>query len=67
MKRNQEYTENEVNAPINSHQAAEGPKSAHSNPVAEKYVNKRKDKAEKQVEHEHRTDSFWGAIKYVIL
>jgi len=31
---------------------SEEPKSAHANPVVEKYVEKRKDKAEEQIEDE---------------
>jgi hypothetical protein len=35
-------------------QPTEEPKSAHATPVVEKYVEKRKEKAEKQVEEEHK-------------
>ncbi|WP_165501801.1 hypothetical protein [Pedobacter frigiditerrae] len=34
----------------------EQPKSAHATPVVEKYVEKRKDKAEKQIEEEQHED-----------
>lgn len=37
-------------------QLKEEPKSAHATPVVEKYVEKRKDKAEKQVEKEQYED-----------
>ena len=67
MKTNQEYTEKEINAQINSTQAADEPKSAHATPVAEKYVKKRKEKAEKQTVEEHKTDWLWHSMKYVIL
>ena len=67
MKTNQEYTEKEINAPINSTQAADEPKSAHATTVVEKYVKKRKEKAEKQSVEEHKTDSLWSSMKYVIL
>ncbi|MEJ5994941.1 hypothetical protein WG904_10980 [Pedobacter sp. Du54] len=67
METNQKYTENEINALANSTQAADEPKSAHATSVTEKYVKKRRDKAEKQTADEHKTDSLWGSIKYVIL
>ena len=37
-------------------QPTEEPKSAHATPVVEKYVEKRKDKAEKQVKEEQHED-----------
>jgi hypothetical protein len=40
----------------NSIQPIEEPKSAHATPVVEKYVGKRKDKAEKQIEEEQHED-----------
>ncbi len=40
----------------NSVEHTEEPKSAHATPVVEKYVEKRKDKAEKQVEEEYYED-----------
>jgi len=52
---------------VQTDQTVEEPKSAHSTPVVEKYVKKRKEKADKQSDEEHRTDTFWGGIKYVIL
>ncbi len=67
METNPKQTDNKINAPINSDQSTEEPKSAHATPIVEKYVKKRKEKAEKQTVDEHKTDSFWGAIKYVIL
>jgi len=63
MKTNQEYTGKEVNLT----QAADEPKSAHATPVAEKYVKIRKEKAEKQTVEEHKSDSLWNSMKYVIL
>lgn len=35
-------------------QPAQEPKSAHATPVVEKYVEKRKDKAEKQIDQEQQ-------------
>lgn len=67
MKTSQEHTENKIKAPINSNQLVDEPSSAHATPVVEKYVKKRKEKAEKQTIEEQKTDSLWGAIKYVIL
>ena len=67
METNQEYTDKKINAQINSNQAADEPKSAHATPVAEKYVKKRKEKAERQTVEEHKTASLWNAMKYVIL
>jgi hypothetical protein len=67
MKTNQEYTEKEINTEINSTQAADEPKSAHASLVAEKYVKKRKEKADKQTVQEHKTESLWSSMKYVIL
>lgn len=51
----------------NPNQLSAEPKSAHATPVVEKYVKKRREKAEKQTEQEHKTDSLWNSIKYVIL
>ncbi|MES2652418.1 MAG: hypothetical protein V4663_11800 [Bacteroidota bacterium] len=67
MKQDQKTPETRINAPVSSNQPPDEPKSAHSTPVVEKYVKKRKEKAERQADEEHKTDSFWGAIKYVIL
>ena len=57
MKKDQQYTEHEINAPVSYSQSLDEPKSAHSTPVTEKYVKKRKAKAEKQADEEHKTDS----------
>lgn len=59
--------ENEINTPVRLSQLTGEPKSAHSTPVAEKYVEKRKRKAEKQTDKEQKTDTLWSAMKYVIL
>ncbi len=67
MKTDQKYTEHSINAPDNSNHVTNEPRSAHATPIAEKYVKKRKEKANKQVEQEHKTDTLWGAMKYVIL
>ena len=55
MKKDQQYIEHEINAPVSSSQSFDEPKSAHSTPVTEKYVKKRKAKAEKQTNDEHKT------------
>lgn len=67
MNKGQKYTENEINARVSSSKLSDEPKSAHATPTVEKYVKKRKEKAEKQTTEEHWTDSLWGSIKYVIL
>ena len=67
MKPDQKNLDIEINAQVSSNQSPDEPKSAHSTPVVEKYVKKRKEKAERQAIDEHRTDSLWGSIKYVIL
>jgi len=71
MQRDQKFTENEINALHNSNQRSEEPSSAHATRTAEKYVKKRKEKAEKQTEEEHKMENKsiwdWGSIKYVIL
>ena len=46
-KENQKLKEQDI-------QSTEEPKSAHATPVVEKYVEKRKEKAEKQVDEEHQ-------------
>lgn len=60
-----------------THQVAEEPQSAHATPVVEKYVEKRKDKAEKQTQKEQsetasvpQTKSVWDewvSYRYAIL
>lgn len=67
MKQDQKNLDTEINAPVSSNQPSDEPKSAHSTPTTEKYVKKRKEKAERQASEEHKTDSLWGSIKYVIL
>ncbi len=67
MERYQKSPEKEVNAPVSSNQSSDKPNSAHATPVAEKYVKKRKEKAERQSVEEHKTDSLWSSMKYVIL
>ncbi len=67
MKTDQKYTEHVINAPVNSNHVTNEPGSAHATPIAEKYVKKRKEKANKQVIQEHKTDIIWSAMKYVIL
>ncbi len=67
MKKDQVYTENEINAQVSSNQQSDEPNSAHATVIAEKYVKKRKEKAEKQSNDEYKADSIWNAIKYVIL
>lgn len=67
MERYQKSPEKEINAQIVSNQSSDEPKSAHATPVVEKYVKKRKEKAERQSVNEHKTDSLWSSIKYVIL
>ncbi len=67
MKQDQKNLDPEINAPVSSNQSSDEPKSAHSTPTAEKYVKKRKEKADRQTTEEHKTDSLWTSIKYVIL
>lgn len=64
------------NTNLHSVTPQEEPKSAHATPVTEKYVEKRKNKAEKQTEAEHdgithakQTKSVWDeweSYKYAI-
>ena len=63
MKKNQKQTENVINSSVNVNQKSD----ADLTSVAEKDVKKRKAKAEKQTNEEHKTDSLWGGTKYVIL
>lgn len=67
MERYQKSPEKEINAPVVSNQPSDEPNSAHANKVAEKYVKKRKDKAERQSVAEHKMDAMWTSMKYVIL
>lgn len=67
MKTNREYAKNVGNVSVNASHWNTEPKSAHATPVVEKYVKKRREKAEKQAIEEHKTDSLWSSIKYVIL
>ncbi|MES2419287.1 MAG: hypothetical protein V4541_13950 [Bacteroidota bacterium] len=70
MARDHQFTENEINARVNSNQKADQPKSAHATPVVEKYVKKRSEKANKQAENEQKNKSMWdewSILKYVIL
>ncbi len=50
-----------------SNQHAHEPNSAHASRTVEKYVKKRREKAEKQAEEEHKSLWDWASIKYVIL
>jgi hypothetical protein len=71
MQKNQKSTGNEINAVDDSNQQFNEPNSAHATRSVEKYVKKRKEKAEKQTEEEHKIETKslwdWGSIKYVIL
>lgn len=63
MKKSHKQTENVINSIVSVNQESE----ADLTLASEKYVKKRKEKAEKQTNEEHKTDSLWGATKYVIL
>ncbi|RZK38422.1 MAG: hypothetical protein EOO90_22335 [Pedobacter sp.] len=67
MKKHQKAPGNEIYAPASSSQSADEPNSAHSTPVVEHYVKKRKQKADRQVEEEHKNEFRWTSLRYVIL
>lgn len=71
MKKDQRLTGNGIIGLNNSSQQVDEPNSAHASRTVEKYVRKRKEKAEKQTEEEHKMESKslwdWASIKYVIL
>ncbi|SFH25452.1 hypothetical protein [Pedobacter insulae] len=71
MQEDQKFTENGISTPHNSPQRSDEPNSAHATGTTENYVKDRKEKAEKQMEAEHKMESKslwdWGSIKYVIL
>ena len=63
MKKNQKQTENSIDPLVSVNQKSDTDLTT----VAEKYVKKRKAKAEKQTHEEQKPNSSWGTNKYVIL